>query len=584
MRKRFAIHLRYILYVIIAIFVVTLPLVFAPNLGNQQQEQPQKQSVDQEIIAKVDGTPMTRGELERQFDRSSAQMLLFLEQIGQAPGVDRLWQDRLNAFDEAVTRHLLLEEAKRQGISASDRDVWNSAGKQAQQQLDQIKQQAKGQKLDQVLAQIVSRAERESRTSVSERSFRKWLARRLHDDHGVDLREDLILERLRQRVVGRVTASEQDLLNSYDQVTLRVIIVSTTPLVPGKPARTDEQARKRAEELMAKARAGADFAELAKTDSDDPSAKSTGGLQPPATLSRLPREWQQAIASLKVGETSDPAKTGGGYALLKLEKRERQLPADFQKKKEALLRQYIEQQQSQTWDSYGKQLRQKAKVQVGDPELLAYQALSKGNYNEALPLLQKASETADSLRGLAAGSIYYQLGAALSLKNQWKDAEKAYERASDSLGSDESAPPSARAQALLEMARAYENLKDYKNAAIWYQAAGDQSTNPTVHQQLLLAYQKIGRKDLADQEQQWLANYQKQEEERRKAYEAQQKAAEEAAKKQPAKPAGAGPAPAPGGAPRSAPPAPSRGQRAPAGSARAGRAPATTPAAPLPGP
>jgi parvulin-like peptidyl-prolyl isomerase len=569
MRKRFAVHLRYILYGIIGLFVLTLPLVFAPSPTGSRQQQPEQQGADQEVIAKVDGSSMTRGELERQFDRSVGQMLPLLEQFGQAPGADRLWRDRLDAFEQAVARHVVLQEAKRQGITVSDREVWRTADKQAQQQLDQVKLQAKGRQLDQVLAQIASATDHRARTSMSERSFRNWLAQRLHDDHGEDLREDLMLQQLQQRVVGRVSAGEQELVDSYDQTTLRTIAVSLQPPPSGtgspggtpkgsQPvARTDAQARKRAEELMAEARQGADFAELARTQSDDPNAKSSGGLQPATVSSRMPPEWQRALASLKEGDISDPIKAGTGYVIAKVEKRERALPKDFQKNKEKLLKQYIQQKQSQAWDSYGRELRQKAKVQVSDSELLAYQALLKGSYEQALPLLKKAAETADTLHGLAAGSVYYQLATALRLKNQWKDAADAFGKASDALSSDPNTPASARAQALLGMGQCYDNLKDYKNAAIWYQAAGDSTDAPPIHQQLLLTYQKMGRQDLVKREQQWLADNQKAEEERSKAMEQQQRKMDEQA----AKKTSPGQARPGGQAPGQAPPSGGSGRR-----------------------
>lgn len=578
MRKRFAIHLRYILYVIIALFVLTLPLVFAPSPMGSRDREWDEQGADQETIAKVNGSAMVRGELERQFDRSVGQMLALYEQIGQGMGVDGLWRYRLDAFEEAVTRHVLLQQARKQGISVSDREVRKTADKQAQQQVEQLKLQYKDQPLDRLLAQMASRADGRARERMSERSFRKWLAQRLQDDHGEDLREDLILERLRQQVVGRVSAGEQELVESYDRVTLREILVSLHPT--GRPALTDEQARKRAEELTAKARQGADFEGLVLAESDDPQAEFTRGQQAPMAPSRMSPERQQAVANLKVGDISDPVKTPTGYLIAKVEKRARELPADFQKNKGTLLKQYVQQKQSQAWDSYGKELRQKAKVEVTDSELLAYQALVKGSYEQALPLLKKAAETADAMRGTAAGSVYYQLATALSQRaarsasqpqpppesgartgpgaepsdaeKLWKEAAEAYAKANDALSSDENAPGSARAQALMGMGRCYESLKDYEEAATWYQAAGDATEAPGTHQQLLPIYQRMGRQELVAREQQWLADYQKAEEERRKVMEEQQrKAAEEAAKKRPQS----------GGVPGTAPPAGSSSSR-----------------------
>ena len=91
------------------------------------------------------------------------------------------------------------------------------------------------------------------------------------------------------------------------------------------------------------------------------------------------------------------------------------------------------------------------------------------------------------------------------------------------------------------MARAYENLGDLEKAVKWYQVAGEASTSPSLHEQLRLTYQRLGKDDLVQQEQQWLDEYRKQEEARNKALQEQQrKMEEEAAKKRPR------PTPAPG--------------------------------------
>jgi len=84
------------------------------------------------------------------------------------------------------------------------------------------------------------------------------------------------------------------------------------------------------------------------------------------------------------------------------------------------------------------------------------------------------------------------------------------------------------------MARCYENLGDKETAAEWYQAAGDASNTQYIHEQLLQAYQRIGKPELLKSEQQWLDDYQKREAEQTKAMEDQQrKMEEEAAKKRP---------------------------------------------------
>ena len=538
-RRRFAVHLRYMLYVLIAVFAVTLPLVFAPG-GLSPTEEEQGSQKQQEVVAQVDGSPLRRSELERQFTRTAGQKIAIYESIGQSIGVERIARFRLEALEEAILQHLLLGEAVEQGISVSRREVGKRAEQVAQQQLDQLKLQFKGKELEQRLAQIASATDGRERRSMSERSFRSWLTKRMVEQHSQDLKDDLIVEKLRTQAVASVSATEQELLESCDRVTLREILVSRHPR--GKPERTEEEARKRAEELLARVKKGADFAEVARTESDDEDARYTGGLKSPMAPSRLRAEWREATANLKVGEISELIKTDRGYVVVRVEERGRELPEDFQKNKQQLLKDFVEQKRNNAWNEHQQQLRAKANVKVTDPEMLAYQELEKGDFDKALPLLQEAAASADQLSGTAAGAVYYQLATILSARNQWEEAAEAYAFANDAL-SREGGMPGARAWALMGMGRSYENLGDLEEAAIWYQAASDATDVPSIHEQLRGTYQRIGNQELVEREQQWLDDYHRAEEERRQALEAQQRRMEEEAAKRRPKPGAAPVAP-----------------------------------------
>ena len=88
-------------------------------------------------------------------------------------------------------------------------------------------------------------------------------------------------------------------------------------------ARSDEEARARAEEVRGKALAGSDFAGLAKEFSDDPSAKD-GDLGTFAR-GRMVKPFENAAFALeKPGDISPPVKSPFGYHVIKLHKK---LPA-----------------------------------------------------------------------------------------------------------------------------------------------------------------------------------------------------------------------------------------------------------------
>ncbi len=83
-------------------------------------------------------------------------------------------------------------------------------------------------------------------------------------------------------------------------------------------AETVEAARQKAVEVMEKARAGEDFAELAKTYSEGPS-KDKGGQLGEFQRKDMVAPFSDAAFALAVGEISDPVKTQFGWHIIKKE-------------------------------------------------------------------------------------------------------------------------------------------------------------------------------------------------------------------------------------------------------------------------
>jgi peptidyl-prolyl cis-trans isomerase D len=73
-----------------------------------------------------------------------------------------------------------------------------------------------------------------------------------------------------------------------------------------------------AADLVAKARAGADFAALAKEFSEDEGTATAGGDLDYFTRGRMVPEFDQAAFALEVGEVSDPVKTAYGFHVIKV--------------------------------------------------------------------------------------------------------------------------------------------------------------------------------------------------------------------------------------------------------------------------
>jgi foldase protein PrsA len=91
-------------------------------------------------------------------------------------------------------------------------------------------------------------------------------------------------------------------------------------------AKKEEIAKKKADEVYQKIKAGEDFAKLADEYSEDPSnmdpqtGKKKGGELGWFSRGRMVQEFEKKAFELKVGEVSEPVKTFYGYHIIKVDK------------------------------------------------------------------------------------------------------------------------------------------------------------------------------------------------------------------------------------------------------------------------
>ena len=93
----------------------------------------------------------------------------------------------------------------------------------------------------------------------------------------------------------------------------------------GEARETRDEARRRAEAALARARAGEPFAELAAEVSEEPGAAQRGGLLEPGREGSWVREFWEAALALEEGQVSPVVETRYGYHVLFLEER-REVP------------------------------------------------------------------------------------------------------------------------------------------------------------------------------------------------------------------------------------------------------------------
>lgn len=169
-----------------------------------------------------------------------------------------------------------------------------------------------------------------------------------------------------QALRSRVTVSPQDVERYYHD---NLELFSTPEQIRAshilfKLEGKDEAAvRKTAEAVLAKARAGADFAQLAKQYSEDEASRAKGGDLDFFGRGRMVPEFEDAAFALQAGQVSDLVKTQFGWHIIKVTDRR---PATVRPLEE-VRQQIVDQIQWERAQAQAEQLAQLVSQEVDDP-------------------------------------------------------------------------------------------------------------------------------------------------------------------------------------------------------------------------
>jgi peptidyl-prolyl cis-trans isomerase SurA len=246
------------------------------------------------IVAVVNSEPITNSEVR-------TRLLMSQPQGGQQLSRQELAKEVLEAL---VTERVLLQEARDMGLKVDDSQLV-----QAEQNL------ARQNRID-----VPELHRRLAADGISPAAFRE------------DLRRRLLLNRLRERELTprgiQVTEQEIDQFLAEQragdagapaELNLAQILVA----VPENATEAQVQAlRAKAQGLQQRARAGEDFAALAKQSSDAAGAAANGGAFGLRPADRYPSLFLDAVRDLPVGGVSEVVRSGAGFHVLKLLERE----------------------------------------------------------------------------------------------------------------------------------------------------------------------------------------------------------------------------------------------------------------------
>jgi peptidyl-prolyl cis-trans isomerase C len=291
-----------------------------------------------EVVAKVNGKPIKKLELIQ-----AAQVVqLTLAQRGRPVVPSAMFYRQV--LEELVAITLLQQDAKAQGVSASDLEV--------QRQLDARKS---------VYSSEAEFQKALKQAGVTEETLRQ----QAHDQLSVQ-------KYVQTKLVPNATVPDQAARDFYEKnkakiraperLHLRHILV----VANAKTSPADKQkARQKAEDLLKRLKAGEDFAQLAMANSDDTGTKLKGGDLGWVTRGQTPPSFEKAAFALaKPNDISPVVESPFGFQIVQLLERQPAGAVAYEQVKDRITAMLKERQTQQQVAARVRELRGKAKVEV----------------------------------------------------------------------------------------------------------------------------------------------------------------------------------------------------------------------------
>jgi peptidyl-prolyl cis-trans isomerase C len=182
---------------------------------------------------------------------------------------------------------------------------------------------------------------------------------------------------LKHEILSKINIPDEDLKKYYEghkdefktpeMVKVRHILVKVDESAPEKDKKA---ARKKAEGILKRIKAGEDFAKLAAEVSDDPGSKENGGEIGFFPKGRMVKSFEDAAFALKPGEVSGLVKTQYGYHIIKLEEKKPAGVQTFDEVKENIRQKLVQDQTKSDVVAFIEKAMKDAKVEI-HPEALA---------------------------------------------------------------------------------------------------------------------------------------------------------------------------------------------------------------------
>ncbi len=259
-------------------------------------------TIVEEIVVRVNSAIITRSEVQRSREQVENEL-----RENNVPTTDkRAIEARKNIVRDMIDQQLLVQKASELGISADTELV---------KKLDAVRKELK-------LSSMEDLEKAAQGQGVSYEEFKNNLRKQILTQQVISQQVGSKIQSTPEKVKAYYDSHQQEFDRS-EQVRLSEILISTEKEkssadqsgAPGADAVAAAQAR--AEEVLAKIKAGGDFAGLATQNSDGPTAATGGDLGYFKRASLAP-ELESKVFAMKAGDATEITRTKQGFLILKV--------------------------------------------------------------------------------------------------------------------------------------------------------------------------------------------------------------------------------------------------------------------------
>ncbi len=354
MQTFFKRHQKTIIWIVVGIFIISAGLVTLNQAGFfSSSSSRDAASGALTYVATVDGTEISVEAFDIAWRNTLEYYSNLYQQIGMdfndvlegVSGVLYLRELEAQVTQDLVRQAVLDNEARRRGITAPSSQVDEAYQEQYAQYVSYY-----GDELNDVV---------QGALGITLVQFQQ----RLRDGISTQIRNEMV----QADIVGVIEPNEEQLLAYYEanlsdydqpeQVRAAHILVSDRDL---------------AVQLRDQVLAGADFAELASTYSEDQGSKDNGGDLGWFGRGEMVTEFEEAAFSLQPGEISEVVETSFGYHIIQVtDRREHETPS-FAEIESDVRTDYVEEQTAETFAAWVEEAVDAADVVIAIPEINAY--------------------------------------------------------------------------------------------------------------------------------------------------------------------------------------------------------------------